>query len=229
MMESVKLRYGRGNIFMSILVHAKKRDTKHRSEIASLRQEGYVPAVVYGYKIDTTPIAVDERDFEKTLREDGRSAVMLLSVDGVEVNAVLAEVQKNPIKGDLIHLDFLAVNMNKKIELEVPIQIHGESIGVKEGGSLQMPNRELILLVEPKKVPESIEVDISKLAIGESVSVGDIRKQVDFVIIQEDDFVLATVLPPISAAELETSTGEAEVEVDTGEDEKEPTALKESE
>ncbi|GEK34489.1 50S ribosomal protein L25/general stress protein Ctc [Kurthia sibirica] len=214
---------------MSILVHAKKRDTKHRSEIASLRQEGYVPAVVYGYQIDTTPIAVDERDFEKTLREDGRTAVMLLSVDGVEVNAVLAEVQKNPVKGELIHLDFLAVNMNKKIELEVPIQVVGEPIGVKEGGSLQMPNRELLLKVEPKKVPDSIEVNIADLAIGESVAVGDIRDTVEFEIIQEDDYVLATVLAPITAAELEASLGEAEVESDTGEDEQEPTALKDSE
>lgn len=212
---------------MGIIVKAKTREALKRSELIELREGGFVPAVVYGYKIETTPIAVDEKDFEKTLREDGRAAVMSLNVDGKAVNAVLAEVQKDAVKGNLIHLDFLAVNMNKKIELDVPIVIVGDSIGVREGGSLQMPNREVKLNVEPSKIPELIEVDITTLAIGDSIAVADIREQIEFEIIQEDDFVLATVLAPVSAAELEPSLEAGEVVAETGEDEDEPTPLKE--
>lgn len=212
---------------MSVIVHAKAREAHKRAVLTELREGGFVPAVVYGYKIETTPIAVDERDFEKTLREDGRNAVMSLDVDGKQVNAVLAEVQKDPVKGNLIHLDFLAVNMNKKIELDVPVLIVGDSVGVREGGSLQMPNREVKLNVEPSKIPELIEVDITALGIGDSISVADIREQVEFEIMQEDDFVLASVLPPVSEAELEPSLEEGEVIAETGEDEEEPTPLKE--
>lgn len=211
----------------SIIVHAKKRDSHKRSILNELRQDGFVPAVVYGYKVETTPIAVNEKDFEKTLREDGRTAVMSLELDGKPINAVLAEVQKNPVKGDLVHLDFLAVNMNKKIELDVGILITGDSIGVREGGSLQMPNRELKLNVEPSNIPDVIEVDITDLAIGDAISVGDIRGQVEFEIIQEDDYVIASVLPPVSAADLEPSLEAGEVVAETGEDEAEPTPLKE--
>lgn len=211
----------------SIIVKAKKRETTKREILNDLRGSGFVPAVVYGYKIDTTPIAVDEKDFEKTLRIDGRTAVMSLDIDGTKVNAVVAEIQKNPVKGDLIHLDFLAVNMNKKIELDVAINIVGDSIGVREGGSLQMPNRELKLNVEPSKIPEFIEIDITSLGIGDSIAVVDIRDQVEFEIIQDDDHVLATVLAPVSAAELEPSLEAGEVVAETGEDEAEPTPLKE--
>ncbi|MBQ0140089.1 MAG: 50S ribosomal protein L25/general stress protein Ctc [Kurthia sp.] len=212
---------------MSVIVHAKTRKAHKRAVLSELREGGFVPAVVYGYKIETTPIAVDERDFEKTLREDGRNAVMSLEVDGKPVNAVLAEVQKDPVKGNLIHLDFLAVNMNKKIELDVPILIVGDSVGVREGGSLQMPNREVKLNVEPSKIPELIEVDITTLGIGDSISVADIREQVEFEIIQEDDFVIASVLPPVSEADLEPSLEEGEVVAETGADEEEPTPIKE--
>lgn len=211
----------------SIIVHAKKRETSKREFLNEIRGSGFVPAVVYGYKVDTTPIAVNELDFEKTLRIDGRTAVMSLDIEGTKVNAVVAEIQKNPVKGDLVHLDFLAVNMNKKIELDVAIQISGDSIGVREGGSLQMPNRELKLNVEPSKIPEFIEIDISSLAIGDSIAVSDIRDKVDFEIMQEDDHVLATVLPPVSAADLEPSLEEGEVVSQTGEDPEEPAPLKE--
>lgn len=213
---------------MPTIVHAKKREAHKNAVLTELRQGGFVPAVVYGYKIDTTPIAVDERDFEKTLREDGRNAVMSLNVDGKDVNAVLAEVQKDPVKGNLIHLDFLAVNMNKKIEMEVGVQLEGTSVGVKEGGVLQQPNRELKLNVEPSNIPESIEVDISALAIGDSLAVGDIREKVSFEILNEDDFVLVTVSTPVSAEDLEPSLEEGEVVADTGEDEADPKPLPES-
>lgn len=211
----------------SIIVNAKKRDSNKRSNLNELRENGFVPAVVYGYKIETTSIAVNEKDFERTLREDGRTAVMSLDLEGTPVNAVIAEIQKNPVKGDLIHLDFLAVNMNKKIELDVGIIIVGDSIGVREGGSLQMPNREVKLNVEPSKIPDSIEIDITDLAIGDSIAVSDIREQVEFEIIQEDDYVLASVLPPVSAAELESSLDEGSIVADTGEVEEEPKPLKE--
>lgn len=206
-------------------LQVKKRQAHKNSVLRGLRQDGFVPAVVYGYQVNTTPIAVNERDLEKKLREDGRNAVLSLELDGKHVNAVLAEVQKDPLKDTLIHLDFLAVNMNRKIEMEVPILIVGESVGVKEGGSLQQPNREIKLFVEPSNIPESIELDITELGIGDSLAVVDIREQVDFDILHEDDFVLATVLPPVSDKDLEPSLEEGEVEADNGKEAEDPSPL----
>ncbi len=201
---------------MSTSIKAKAREAHKRSVKTELRKTGYVPAIVYGFKTESTPIAVNEKELEKTIRTEGRNAILSLDVDGKKVNAVLKEVQKEPLKGKLIHLDFLAVSMRQELEVEVPVVATGTSVGVKEGGVLQQPNRELKLTVKPSDIPENIEVDITELAIGDTLTVGDIRDKVDFTIVDEDDVVLVTVSAPISEAELEADLETTEPVADNG-------------
>lgn len=201
---------------MSTSIKAKAREAHKRSVKTELRNTGYVPAIVYGFKTESTPIAVNEKELEKTIRTEGRNAILSLDVDGKTVNAVLKEVQKEPIKGKLIHLDFLAVSMRQELEVEVPVVAAGTSVGVKEGGVLQQPNRELKLTVKPSDIPENIEVDITELAIGDTLTVGDIRDKVDFTIVDEDDVVLVTVSAPVSEAELEADLETTEPVADNG-------------
>ncbi|HIX43463.1 MAG TPA: 50S ribosomal protein L25/general stress protein Ctc [Candidatus Kurthia intestinigallinarum] len=201
---------------MSTSIKAKAREAHKRSVKTELRKTGYVPAIVYGFKTESTPIAVNEKELEKTIRTEGRNAILSLDVDGKKVNAVLKEVQKEPLKGKLIHLDFLAVSMRQELEVEVPVVATGTSVGVKEGGVLQQPNRELKLTVKPSDIPENIEVDITELAIGDTLTVGDIRDKVDFTIVDEDDVVLVTVSTPVSEAELEADLETTEPVADNG-------------
>ncbi|MGE7934296.1 50S ribosomal protein L25/general stress protein Ctc [Viridibacillus arvi] len=181
---------------MSTVVHAKKRKVENHSALTELRQRGFVPAVVYGYKTEATPITINAREYEKALRLDGKNSIVTLEIDGKTLNAVLNEAQKCALKGTLVHLDFLAVNMSDALEVSVPVNLIGDSVGVKEGGILQQPNREVTVKVKPSDIPESIEVDISTLEIGDTLVVGDIRSTSTFEILDTDDFLLVTVSVP---------------------------------
>lgn len=191
---------------MHTIVHAKNRQAGHRSVISGLRKSGFVPAVVYGFETDSTPIAINARDFEKTLREDGKNAVITLDIEGKKINVVLNDAQKDTLKGRLVHLDFLAVNMDKSLEIDIPIIVKGESIGVKNGGVLQQPSREVQLSVIPSEIPENIEVDVSTLDIGDRLAVSDIRHKIPYNIISDDDLILVAISAPSSDEDTDVKT-----------------------
>ena len=191
---------------MSTLINAQKR--KH-NENASLRKNGFIPAVVYGFQVESQSIAVNEKDLAKTLREVGRNGVMKLEVDGKTVNVVMSDYQMNILKGQMIHADFLAINMQEELEVNVLVTIKGDSVGVSEGGTLQQPNREITITVKPSEIPESIEVDVSRMGIGDTLSVAEIRGITDDIIVNDDDYTLATVSAP-RVEEEETETTEVE-------------------
>ncbi|WP_225986120.1 50S ribosomal protein L25/general stress protein Ctc [Psychrobacillus glaciei] len=194
---------------MSTLINAQKR--KHK-ENASLRKSGFIPAIVYGFQVESQPIAVNERDLAKTLREVGRNGVIKLAVDGKTVHVVMSDYQMNILKGQMIHADFLAINMKEELEVNVLVNLIGDSVGVSEGGILQQPNREVTITVKPSDIPESIELDVSKMAIGDTLTVAEIRETVDYLIVNEDDYTLAIVSAPRIEEEETEATGTEEAE-----------------
>lgn len=187
---------------MSTTVKAQKREQK---ENASLRQKGFIPAVVYGYKMDTQAVAVSEKELLKIIREVGRNGVLKLDVEGTSVNVVMNDYQMNVLKGEMIHVDFLAINMKEELEVSVQVHLVGTSVGVSEGGMIQQPNREIIITVKPSDIPENIDVDVSGLSIGDILTVADIRDKTNYTIINEDDFALAIVSAPRVEEEPEES------------------------
>lgn len=199
---------------MATTVKTQTRDIAQQSNLTKLRDEGFVPAVVYGYKTDTSSIAVSEKDLLKTLREVGRNGVMSLDVDGKKVNVVLSDYQMDVLKGKFVHADFLAINMSDELEVSVTVVPTGDSVGVNEGGVLNQSNREVTIKVKPSAIPESIEVDVTELAIGDTLTVGDIREKSEFNILNEDDFALVSVTAPRSDEELETTADEPAVAED---------------
>lgn len=199
-------------------ITAQKRESgKPQSALTDLRGKGEVPGVVYGYQMETTPVSVSEIDLIKTLRESGRNGVINLEVDGKSINVVLSDYQTDALKGSFKHVDFLAINMSDELEVSAAVHTTGESAGEKEGGVLNQPNREVTIKVKPSDIPDALEVDVTELAIGETITVGDIRKTVSYEILDDDDFILVSVTAPRTDEELEsleTPTGEdAEPEV----------------
>lgn len=199
---------------MSTLVKAQKREQK---ENATLRKTGFIPAVVYGFQMESQAIAVDEKDLAKTLREVGRNGVIKLEVDGKPVNVVMNDYQMNILKGQMIHADFLAINMKEELEVNIIVNVIGNSIGVSEGGMLQQPNREITITVKPTNIPDSIDVDVSGMAIGDTLTVADVRDKIDYAITNDDDYTLVTVSAPRAAVEAEEAETESE---DTNEETK---------
>lgn len=194
---------------MSTVVKTQKRNKK---ENAKLRNSGFIPAVVYGFQTESQSIAINEKEFTKTLREVGRNGVMKLDVDGKSVNVVLSDYQMNILKGQMIHADFLAINMKEELEVSVAVNVTGNSVGVSEGGMLQQPNREVTITVKPSNIPESIDIDVTEMAIGDTLTVGDVRDKVDYPITNEDDFTLVTVSAPRVEEETEETESDSETE-----------------
>jgi len=192
-------------------VKTQLREKGKHSNLTNLRNEGFVPAVVYGYKTESSSIVVSEIDLLKTLREVGRNGVMKLDVDGKLISVVLSDYQMDVLKGKFIHADFLAINMSDELEVNVLVTPTGNSIGLSEGGVLNQPNRELTIKVKPAAIPDAIEVDVTDLAIGDHLTVADIREKCEFNILNEDDFTLITVSAPRSDEELETTADEPSV------------------
>lgn len=188
-------------IDMSTVLSVNKRETGHRSTLTQLRKGGAIPAVIYGYKLDSTPISISAKEFRQFVQKNGRNGVIPVELDGERVNVVVSEVQKCTLKDEVNHVDFLAINMTEELEVDVAVTLIGESVGVSEGGILMQPNLEVRIKVKPADIPETLEIDITKLAIGESIMVADIRNQVDFEIVNEDDHILATIMAPTVSAE----------------------------
>lgn len=198
---------------MSSLLKATKREGFKKSDLTDLRSAGKLPAVVYGYKVENTSISVDEIDLVKTIREVGRNGVIDLEIEGKKQKVVLSDYQSDFLKDEIIHADFLAINMSSELDVDVTVHLTGEAAGTNEGGVVQTTLHELSVTAKPSDIPEYIEVDISKLEIGDTISVGDIRDSYKVTINHEDDEAIASVLAP---------RVEEEPEEDAGEDQEEP-------
>lgn len=186
---------------MSTVLSVKKREAGHRSTLTQLRKGGAIPAVIYGYNLDSTPISISANEFRKSIQKNGQNGVFLMELDGKKVNVVVSEIQQCSMKDEVNHIDFLAINMSEAIESEVPIKLVGESVGISLGGILMQPNLDVKIKVKPANIPEAIEVDITELKIGETITVADIRDTIDFEIISEDDHTLVTIMAPVTAVE----------------------------
>ena len=198
---------------MSLVIKATKREPGARSKLSKLREEGQLAGVIYGFNTESTPILLDYKETEKTVRRNGYAAVFQIELEGKKINAVLSEIQRDAIKGRVKHVDFLAINMKEELEIDVTFHLVGDAVGVKEGGVLTQPNHTIKIKVKPTDIPENLEIDVSELGIGDTLSLGAVRDKFDFEILSEDDYTLATVTPPAPKEE-EPDTEDAEKTAD---------------
>ncbi|MFD2444309.1 50S ribosomal protein L25/general stress protein Ctc [Bacillus sp. CGMCC 1.16607] len=191
---------------MSSVLQATERNEFRNSALRKLRLEGNIPAIVYGSKVESKPVYVNGLELIKTIKTVGRNGVISLDIGGNKQDVILTEYQQDYIKNDIVHADFLAIDKSSKLSVEVRVVLTGEAAGVKDGGVLQQSFHELSITSTPDNIPQAIELDITNLQVGETVSVADIFTQGKYEINHEDDLVIASILPP--KQEEEISTGE---------------------
>jgi large subunit ribosomal protein L25 len=177
-----------------------------------LRREGRVPGVLYGG--DGGPVSFDVGARELRLALAGGSAVLDVSIDGAKSTpVVLKEVQRHPVRGETIHVDFLRVRLDRPIHAVVPLELQGaeDSPGVKEGGILEQITRELNIEALPTAIPPAIVHEVSEMQIGDTLMLASVSTPEGVTLLDDrEETVLATLTPPRLQAE-----AEAELEAET--------------
>jgi large subunit ribosomal protein L25 len=196
-----------------VTLKAVKRDDTGKGSARRARAEGRVPAVVYGQGIEPLSISVDRREFVTALHTDaGLNVLLNIDVDGSTTTALTRDIQTDPVRGTLLHADFVKIDLKQEVEVEVPVHVVGEAPGAKEGGVLEHPLFTLHVRCLPTDVPESIEADISGLQIGDALRVADLSEGRNFTILNDPEAIVASVAQPISEEQLEAMVAEAGAE-----------------
>ena len=197
-----------------IELKAQVRQEKGKNEIKPLRAKGLIPANVYGYKAEATDIAVNSREFNNLIHSAAGTHVVLKLVldDGKSPTVVVKDVQRHPIRDEVLHVDFLSVALDEKITSSVSLSIVGDSAGVREGGILQHGLWEIEVEALPMDLPDHLDVDISELKVGESLHAGDIALPSNVTLMTPAEEVVASVLAPAVLKEesAEAALGEKE-------------------
>lgn len=210
-------------------LRAERRTTAGTRPAKRLRRQGSVPAVVYGRGLQPVPVSVSSRELYAILHKAaGLNAIISLAVeDGDEVLTVAREIQRDPVRGSITHLDFIKVSLDEAIHADVTLDFVGLPIGVKDGGGfVETLSTTVTISALPMQIPNSIEVDISGLDVFESVKVADLPVIEGVTYLTDPDYPVATVLLPSvveEEAEAEPVEGELEEGAEAGaEDGEEP-------
>ena len=195
----------------SVWLTAYPRNLVKRTGVKKVRQAGRVPAVIYGRQSPPRNLEIEVKDFKTVLhRLSSQNILVDVSIEGSEPSkrlALIQEVQHHPLSQQLLHVDLHEVSETEKVTITVPVETVGEAVGVKIGGGvLEHVLFRLKVRGLPKDLPESLEVDVSALEIGQSVHIGDIKLPEGSEIIGEKKLVVLSVAAPLT----ETQAAEAE-------------------
>lgn len=165
-----------------------------KSEARRLRREGRVPAVAYGPDLEATSLSVDGRDLYHALNTDaGLNAILRLEIDGQSHLTLAREIQRHPVRREILHADFLAVSRNVKVSADIPIRVEGEAPGVDEGGIAEQPLYSLPVEVLPLEMPDELVLDISDMQIGDVKRVSDIQVPEGVDVLEDPERTVITV------------------------------------
>lgn len=183
------------------IIKAEKRGDD--AKMGVLRKSGKIPAVFYGAGKETTSISISTVEFKKVWREAGESSAVKIGMTGGDVDVLIHEVQVDPVTDEPIHVDFLAIDMKKKIRVKIALVFEGVSPAVKSGlGNLVKVLHEVEVEALPAELPHSLIVDISKLAtLDNNITVGDIKLPAGVVAITNAADVVASIVAQVEEKE----------------------------
>jgi large subunit ribosomal protein L25 len=195
----------------SITIKGSERESVGKKSTKALRNAGKVPCVIYGGE---TPMhfSADELSFKELVYTPNAHTVVVKMEDGSKVRAVMQDIQFHPVTDGILHVDFYQLFDDKAVTMEIPVRLEGNSPGVRNGGRLLFRKRKLIIRALPDNLPDVFKVDISKLKIGDNISVETLKND-DFAILHPDSTVVVQVKTARTAIVVEDEEEEgAEVE-----------------
>ena len=197
-----------------------ERDSRGTRETRRLRKQGLIPGVLYGRGKEPHAFTVPERELRRALTGDaGLHAILDVTVDGQKTArpSILKQYQQDPVKGTLTHIDLQEVRLDEAIQARVVVELIGEPVGVTEGGVLSQVNREITVEALPLEIPEHIDLDVTGMAIGDTLRLVDLPEQEGVKFLDDpEETVLATVTMPTKFVEPEIEEVEGE-ELEEGE------------
>lgn len=202
----------------NVELQASEREGRGKNAARRLRASGMIPAVLYGDG-GSTALSVPDRVVDYTLQHLGDNALYDINLDTVSSTARIVDVQRDPVSGRLVHVDFAPVNMRERIEITVPLHLVGDSPGAEEGGVLQQVAYELQVESLPGNIPQEITLDVSSLGMGENLTLADVTLPEGVTLVSDPEEVAATVTAPteITEEDLEAA-GVVEEEPEEGEE-----------
>jgi len=164
------------------------KNTSHK-----VREEGFIPSVIYGRDMNTLPVQIDRRDVESLLRNGDTNALITLNIGGQPYTALIKEMQVNPITKEVIHIDFQKVSQDQKIIARVPIVLSGKQYVERGNVTLQQQMREVEVQCFAGNIPKKLEFDISTFKPGDTLKVADMEYSAEFHIVHDPNTVIASV------------------------------------
>src|SRR5436305_9890342 len=191
-------------------LEVRKRERRGSADARRLRKDGFIPGVLYGKGKQSYAICVPERELRRVLTgSGGLNAILDLVVEGQQTThaSILKEYQQDPLRGHISHVDFHEVRLDQPIQAVVTVQLVGEPGGAKEGGVLSPVQRETNVGALPMEIPEHIDLDVSNMAIGDTLRIADLGAIEGVTFLHDpEETVLATVGLPTREVEPEAVT-----------------------
>ena len=178
-------------------IRATIRTETGKSKVKKLRRQGILPAVMYGHGDPSLLLSIPAHEFGMALRElRGHTPIIDVQINGQDtIRCVIKTIQRNPIDGSYLHVDFQKVHPDERITMNVPVIIQGVAEGVKQGGMLELLLREIPVRATIDKIPERFTIDVTHLRLGHSIHISDLKYEgVEFVLPRESAIV--TILTP---------------------------------
>lgn len=201
---------------MEVTLRAQTGRSQGSRPSRRLRLTGRVPAVVYGKDIEPQAIAVDRRELYGALHtEAGINALINLEIEGGGNQLTMAKVvERHPVRGEIIHVDFVTISLTETTRAEVSLELQGDPIGVREGGIIETINNSVVVEALPTDIPTSIIIDVSGMHVGDTLRVADLPVIEGVEYSDDVDQPLITVVLPAA----EVAAGEALEELEEGEE-----------
>lgn len=181
---------------MTTCLQAETREHLNSSGLRDLRKGGRLPGIVFGKNTENEMIHISKIDFQKWLRQ-GASGFIELQLEGkASLSVLLEDLQRDPVTRDLLHIDFQQVQNNEVVLTKIPVKLKGIPIGTKEGGIVQIQSSFIEVEALPRHLPTTIEFDISRMGIGESLLVKDVELPAEVTVISGPNELLVSVVKP---------------------------------
>ncbi|MGD9694046.1 MAG: 50S ribosomal protein L25 [Thermoleophilia bacterium] len=195
-----------------VALHAHARTEFGNGPARRLRRQGLVPGIVYQAGESSLTLALPDRDLRRALAE-GRTSVIDLSIgDGPSRPVLVRDWQLDPVRGDVLHIDFQEVDLKVEIEAPVSVVLEGNAVGVRDGGVLDQPLREVVVSALPDALPDHLELDVTELEIGSSITVAELSAPAGVTIVTDAETVIASVVAPTGLSAEDEAGGEVDEE-----------------